>query len=208
MFAGRISTGRASAIILAGGASSRMGCDKAGIELYGKTLLQIAHDELERYFNRIVISIRPGQRKRYEQLGLKLAVFVEDELFGRGPLGGIYSVMNAVESRMYFAVACDMPFLSGRLAAGMIAAAGDYYDVVIPRTGDGHLHPLHAVYRRTCLPHIRRQLEIEKNNKIIDFFDKVKVLFFDENIMREFGTDPRCLSNINTRGDLERILIR
>ena len=203
----KISPGRASAMILAGGASSRMGSDKAGIEFNGRTLLQIAHDELAAHFDRIIISIQSAKAKQYH-LAEPDAVYVEDEPPGCGPLGGIYSVMNAVECELYFAVACDMPFLSGRLAAGMVTAAGDEYDVVILRTEDNYVHPLHAVYRSSCLPHIHHQLKFEKNNKIIDFFNKVKVLFCDEKFIRKFDSNMRCLENINTRGDLKRILSR
>lgn len=207
MSMGKISKHRASAVILTGGESSRMGFDKAAIKLNGRTLTQNAHEELYRYFDQVVISIQ-AERQINFFVESSTAVFVEDELPGRGPLGGIYSVMNSVKSELYFAVACDMPFVSGPLAAAMIAAAGDDYDIVIPRTGVRHLHPLHAVYRRTCLPLIHAQLLIEKNNRIIDFFDKVRVLFHDEDLLSVFDPGIRCLDNINTYSDLERIRAR
>lgn len=203
----RISPIRASAVILAGGVSSRMGSDKADIQFNGRTLLQIAHDELASYFDQVIISIQSGKDKKY-LLPESNVVFVDDKIAGRGPLGGIYSVMNSVKSELYFVVACDMPFASGRLATEMISTAGENYDVVIPRTSDNYLHPLHAIYRRTCLPHIHAQLLGGKNNKIIGFFDKVRVSFCTEDFVRVYDPNMQCLDNINTRSDLKRILAR
>ncbi len=195
---------KAVAVILAGGLSSRMGENKAEIKFRGTSMLERLEQELSAYFEKVMISTRAGTSSQLVATGT-IGEIVEDVLPGRGPLGGLFSVMKYVESELYFAAACDMPFPDGQLAAGMIRAASDTFDVVIPRMNNGNLHPLFAVYRRTCLPFIDAQLKT-RNNKIIDFFDRVNVLYYDEVLLRDADPQLRCLENVNTREDLERII--
>lgn len=200
----KIPAHQAVAVILAGGASTRMGTDKASIRINGVTLLARVEKELAAHFETVVISTREEFRERYEsEDNHRRLIF--DLIPGRGPLGGIYSVMKELESELYFAAACDMPFLDGRIAAAMIASAGDSFDVVVPRMKNGHLHPLHAIYRKTCLPHISRQLEAH-SNKIIDLYMDAKVHYLDQDERLMYGLTPLYLENLNTRKDLDAVL--
>ena len=201
----KIPAHRAVAVILAGGASTRMGTDKASIRINGVTLLDRAEQEFAAHFETVVISTREEYGKRYASKdGRRRLIF--DLIPGRGPLGGIYSVMKELESELYFVAACDMPFLDGRIAAAMVASAGDY-DVVVPRMGNGHLHPLHAIYRETCLPHISRQLEA-RSNKIIDLYMDIKVNYLDQDARLVYSLIPAYLENVNTMKDLDAVLRR
>jgi len=97
-------SGGADAVILAGGASSRMGCDKSRIRLGRRTLL--------------------GHTKAaLQSTGLKPRVVASDRQSGLGPLGGIDTALrSARHSRLLF-VGCDMPFLSGELIDDFFCAA-------------------------------------------------------------------------------------
>lgn len=197
-----------AAIVLAGGRSSRLGRDKTALDFGGRTLLSRTVAGLADHFDTVVVSLgaqsrRPGELDELDKLPAETIV-AKDIFEGRGPLGGIHAAMTAVEAEYYFAAACDMPFLDPRLGLAMLDhAARGGFDVVIPRTPDGRTHPLHAVYGHSCLPHIQRQLE-DNMNKIIMFFDKVHVRYFERDDIVEI--DPQMLSffNINTEKDLER----
>jgi len=193
-------------IVLAGGRGERLGMDKAALELGGRTLLQRSVDTLAAVSGTIIISLRADQPapEAAAPAGARI-IFASDAHQGRGPLAGLHAAMRAVESSLYFAAACDMPFLNAELVRGMYSVAEEQNaDAVIPRLADGRFHPLHAVYRRSCLPHIARVLDEARTNRIIGFFDNVKVHWIEEPALR--ATDPELLSffNINTREDLER----
>ncbi len=141
-----------SVAILVGGRSTRMGRDKAGIEIGGCTLLarQIA----------LAWSLEPAEvlvsGRSDVPLGDRLVRVVDDERPGLGPLGGLASVLiSAVEPHLLL-LAVDLPALNAgmlhRLLAKRRAGVG-----VVPRTPRGW-EPTAAVYPRSLLPEIRRRL--------------------------------------------------
>lgn len=199
----KIPSGEAVGCILAGGLSTRMGYDKSSMKLDGRPVIETIESELSAVFEKVAFSIRKGTEERYKE-NSPARTLVEDIMPERGPIGGILSIMKAVESELYFVTACDMPFPNGAFAAQMIMKAQEGFDIVIPRMKSGHLHPLHAVYRKTCLPHIEEQLG-RGDNKIINFFDSVKVCYVEEEEMLKVDSGLSFLENINTISDLNRI---
>jgi len=188
-----------SAIILAGGQSSRLGQDKAFLTIDGRPLVARAVDHLARLSDDVLVVT--NDLNRYERLDLP-ARLVPDQQPGRGALMGIYSGLLATRHHHALAVACDMPFLSESLLRYMLPLA-EGYDVVIPCL-NGLLEPLHSIYSRECLPPIAQILG-RGQRQIIAFFGDVRVRqVLTEEIDR---FDPQHLSfvNINTLADWERV---
>lgn len=103
-------------IVLAGGASSRMGEDKARLKLNGGDLLSHAVLRLEEAGARPVIV--SGERPEYD--------CVPDEEPGRGPLGGLYSVIRSrpgLGGRLLLVTAVDTPGLSSHALERLLDAA-------------------------------------------------------------------------------------
>jgi molybdopterin-guanine dinucleotide biosynthesis protein A len=153
-----------SAVILAGGKSSRMGCDKAFLEIGGQTLLarqiQIVR---EAGATEVFISGRTGVD--YSAFGCRV---LHDQFPDAGPLAGIHAALLAVSNPLLFALAVDLPemtsaFLRG-LAAKSIAGAG-----VIPRVA-GQIEPLAAIYPRTAVELATTRLR-GNNFSVRDFAD-------------------------------------
>jgi molybdopterin-guanine dinucleotide biosynthesis protein A len=190
---------RASGVVLAGGKSSRLGEDKALLELGGDTLLARAVHALRPLTDDILIVA--NDPSKYEPLGLP-ARLVSDDFPGRGSLVGIYSGLRQTVHPCALVVACDMPFLNIALLRYMLGLV-EGYDVVIPQL-DGFLEPLHAVYRRSCLPAMHSLLD-RGRRQIIGFFPEVRVRYVEEHEIDRF--DPRHLSfvNINTAEDWARV---
>ena len=92
--------------ILAGGESSRMGRDKALLELNGVTLTAQTARLVESVAGRSAII---GDSVRLEGLSLRV---IEDDFPGAGPLGGIATALRASEAEWNLIVACDMPYLT------------------------------------------------------------------------------------------------
>ncbi|PJF39347.1 MAG: molybdopterin-guanine dinucleotide biosynthesis protein MobA, partial [Phototrophicales bacterium] len=97
-------------------------------------------------------------------------------------------------------VACDMPFLNVHLLKTLIDLRLNH-DAVVPNAL-GKLHPLHAVYSKTCLPVIRQQIEQEQL-RIIDIFSKLSVRYLEEPQLRQIDPQLFSLLNLNRPQDIQ-----
>jgi molybdopterin-guanine dinucleotide biosynthesis protein A len=201
-----------SAVVLAGGDSRRMGTDKAFLKMPGgEPLIEAILSKLAPLSDEIILVANRTQG--YERLGVEL---VADIYPGKGSLGGIYTGLWAMSHSHGLVVACDMPFLKPSLLRYMLVMAPEY-DVVVPQavpwgglkapkeeTAKEHLlHPLHAVYSKSCLEPMKDLLE-SGDLRIISFYPQVRVRYVEEGEIDIF--DPKHLSffNINTPADLRR----
>ena len=177
----------------------RLGADKSFLLLDGQALIVRTVQLLSVLSNDLIIVTNTPER--LESLGLA-ARLVTDERPDEGSLMGIYSGLKAARHPHTLVVACDMPFLSLPLLHYMLSIVPGY-DAVVPRLA-GMLEPLHAVYGRTCLPHIARLLD-EGRRKIVAFFPYVRIRYVEECEIDPF--DPLHLSfvNINTPQDWEQV---
>jgi len=156
-----------NAVILVGGKSSRMGTNKAFLELKGKTFIELQIELLREMFDEISISANTPSEYEY----LNLPIF-KDIYPGKGPLGGIYTSLINSSSLHTFMLACDMPFVGPELIKHLKDLTKEY-DVVIPKSENG-LEPLHAFYSKNCIEPIKRELD-ENNLRIRSFFPQVNV---------------------------------
>ncbi len=184
-----------SAVVLAGGQSSRLGMDKSLVTVNGRPLIEQIVAKLVTLSDDVIIVT--NSTGKYDYLEVRL---VSDIYPGKGALGGIYSGLKAATNTYSLVVACDMPFLDLNLLRYMILLAPGH-DVVIPRI-EGLTEPLHAIYSKGCLEPIGRLLA-RGGLKIIDLFPEVRVRYVGEDEVDIF--DPQHLSffNVNTPEDLE-----
>jgi len=185
------------AVILAGGKSSRMGRDKALIDVAGRPLIRVLADRLLSLTRNVFISANADSVYRF----LNLPV-IPDLYSEQGPLAGIHAVMRTFDAEFYITLACDLPHASAALFSAMLDAA-EGFDAVIPLSSNGRAHPLCAVYRATCLSVIEDALQ-KGANKTIDVFSEsvLRTRWFhpEEGFFRETE-----LANINTQEDLQRL---
>lgn len=187
---------KACGVILAGGQSSRMGTNKALLELEGETLIQRLARRFTDWFEQVVIVTNTPEL--YTFLGLPM---VGDRIPGLGPLGGLEAGLTASRYEHAFFCAVDMPFVSEGLVRQMLALAPGY-DLVVPLL-DGEYEPMHAVYGKGCLPSISRNLE-SRRLKLIGFYEGVRRLELTESQIRRFGDPQRLFFNCNTPEDLDQ----
>jgi molybdopterin-guanine dinucleotide biosynthesis protein A len=179
-----------SAIVLAGGRSSRMGAPKAALDWHGTSLLRRVTGVLMRLADPVVVVHAPGQELPELPEGVLLAV---DEQPGRGPLEGIAAGMRALHGRAdaAFVSSTDAPFLHPAFVRG-VAAALDGADAVLPVAG-GHNHPLAALYRLSLLPAVE-QLLSEQRMRPFYLFETANTRMLDEPQLQR----PESLRNVNT----------
>jgi molybdopterin-guanine dinucleotide biosynthesis protein A len=190
----------ASAIVLAGGKSSRMGTPKALLLFDGEPLIVHLVTTLRRVFAEVVVVAAPGQ-----DLPSMPVTLVRDEVAYQGPVGGICYGLRASGEDVSFVTACDSAFLSTRLISHLLSQTAQH-DVVVPHW-QGRLQPLHAVYRRSVLPLLEGQLARNELRPVF-LFDKVRTRRIDEEEIRLFDPEGLSFFNMNTPEDYAEALDR
>lgn len=191
-------TPNASAAVLAGGLSRRMGRDKALIEIGGRPMLA-----------RIIAGIRPlfddiavigGDSRRYGSFGVPVRGDIRP---GCGSLGGIYTALATALSPVVFCAACDMPFLNPHLVAFLLGVMRESECQAVLPSIDGEAEPLCAVYSRSILPVIERDLD-GGVRRIKSTLSSLAVRTVEPDELRPYDPELRTFFNINTPEDLER----
>jgi molybdenum cofactor guanylyltransferase len=188
---------RVSGVILAGGKSRRMGGSPKALLLFDRRpLIQHIAETLTTILSECVVVTNSPEL--YGFLNLPM---VGDVYPNGGSLGGIYSGLGAVAGDAALCVACDMPFLSPGLVQ-YLADRADEADVVIPDAA-GELQTLHAVYGKACLVPMERRLRAGQL-KITGFFDEVRVLRLDHEVIARTADPALTFMNLNTPDDVAR----
>jgi len=192
-------------IILAGGSSERLGCDKCLMDLAGKPLIKHVYDRVKGYVDEVLVVVSSDeQRKIYSRLfppGVKVLIDFND---GRCPLIGALTGFMKAEGVYSVLIPCDTPFISGDVIELLFEAAFNV-NASIPRWPNGYIEPLQAVYRtRPAL----KAAEIAFRNgerRMQSMISRLRrVRYISTIVLKEF--DPRLLSlfNVNTPLDLRR----
>jgi molybdopterin-guanine dinucleotide biosynthesis protein A len=126
--------------VFVGGAGSRMGGVAKGLlrTSDGMTIIQRWRTLLGELGVRVVLV---GSAQGYTHLGIPI---VGDEPHGIGPLGGLAALLRHAGEAPALALACDMPFVTGRLVRRLLSASPEA-PIVAPRR-DGLWEPLCARY--------------------------------------------------------------
>jgi molybdopterin-guanine dinucleotide biosynthesis protein A len=179
--------------VQAGGASSRMGEDKALKPFLGHPLIQRVIDRLSPIADELIVTT--NHPAEYDFLKLRL---IPDLKPGRGALGGLYTAIASAAHPIVAVVACDMPFASTRLIEAMSRLLVEKEaDVLIAKSDEGY-EPFHAVYRReTCLPAIESAMNADLW-KVIAWFPQVKVHTLDAEQIKLLDPDGLAFWNVNT----------
>ncbi len=182
--------------VLAGGKSTRMGSDKAFLELGGRTLLARTLDLAASIDSPVMIV---GERTKFARFGL----VVQDLYHEHGPLGGIQAALATTATELNLMLAVDLPFLRPEFLRYLISRARESSAIVTVPRALGGLQPLCAVYRKGFLEPADRSLRAEKN-KIDALFAEVETRAIDQNELRNAGFGEEMFRNVNTPDDWER----
>jgi len=183
-------------IILAGGNNSRMGINKAFLEIDGKRLIDNILSIYQRIFSEIIIVTNdPFPYREFLD-----TIIVTDIYKEKGSLGGIYTGLFYAVNDYSFIAACDMPYLNKDFILYMIEQIGKN-DIIVPELPEG-FQALHAIYSRRCLPAIKKMILTDKL-KIAGLYKDMRLLKITEEKIKLFNTDGRLFLNINTPEDLK-----
>lgn len=179
---------RATAVVLAGGASSRMGMDKAQLVVEGAPLVERIRDRLSPCFDEMLLSVSEPP-DHGPPAGLRVVV---DRTPGLGPLEGIASSLAAAEGDVCFVTACDVPDVSLPLVYRLLAYSEEY-DAVLPSFRPGTVEPLFGVYTRGAAEAADKALRmgLRKASSVLELCGA--------KIVRE--AEPAWYANLNTPDD-------
>jgi molybdopterin-guanine dinucleotide biosynthesis protein A len=195
-------TAQMVAHVLAGGASSRFGKDKALVKLGGKPMLARMLDLLAAVPLPDVAIV--GSAEKYGHFGTPC---IADRWPGEGPLGGILSAMLHTREtkpgcQWNLILSCDMPFLTRDWIAHLVKhGEKSEADVVLPHSASGP-EPLCACYRTEVVEPLVRVFE-NGVRKITQALQQVAVEVLDERDWKRFDTAGRLFWNMNTPADYE-----
>lgn len=177
-------------VILAGGASSRMGSNKALLPSRQGRFIQSVYRRLTTLFDDVLVVTNTPEQ--YSFLGCRK---VADIYSGMGALAGIHAGLRHCATTHIFVSACDMPNLNEELIR-YLAGRADGHDVAIPESPHG-VEPLHAVYGVGALPAIEEVLDAGKR-RIVSFFPRVRLQLVGQAEVARLDPEFRSFRNINT----------
>jgi molybdopterin-guanine dinucleotide biosynthesis protein A len=184
-------------VIQAGGASKRMGQDKALIPFLGRPLIQRVIQRVGGLGDELVINTN-----RPEAYGFLNLPLYPDVIPERGALGGLYTALMTARHPLVAVIACDMPFAHpGLLAEERRLLEESGCDGVIPITVHG-TEPFHAVYRReTCLLLVKAALDAGKW-RVDSWFGEASLKFMPMEDILKFDPYGLVFRNVNTPDEL------
>ncbi|MDQ0338935.1 molybdopterin-guanine dinucleotide biosynthesis protein A [Caldalkalibacillus uzonensis] len=198
-----------TSIILAGGASRRMGQTKALLTIQNQTMVERLSELLSPFSTDIVIVVRQEDHDQIASLfreGKSVHLVQDDPRYkGYGPLAGMYTGMKAVFSPYYFVCACDMPCLDKDYLHGLKQLIQEQpgHEAYVPLSG-GKYQPFAGVYRN-----LAAQIEelLERGEKRwSDLFSKLKKGYLiQEEEWQTWTKQPDPFFNMNTPQDYNKI---
>lgn len=181
-------------VILAGGHSSRMGTDKALLEINGKRFIGAIADEMSFFAEKYIA------RGAMEEITEGTWQVIPDIYPDCGPLGGLHAALTACKSDALLCVPCDMPLIGAELANELCAHLSEEYDAVIVKDTDGRIHPVCGIYKKTAADVIEQQL-LTGNYRMMHVLDRLRITY----VIPDDPMKEKQLSNINTPEDLRML---
>jgi len=179
----------ATAVILCGGDSRRMGRDKANLLLHDRTLLDHALHLVCPLFPRVLLAVRRPRA------GWSLPQ-VYDVPTCAGPMAGVAAALAQARTPWVFVLACDMPFVSGGLIRCLAELRAER-DAVVP-VWQRMPQPLVGFYHRRALSRLRQQMRTGLFG-MIRLLESLNVDYVCESL---WGGHPYMLKDLDTPEDL------
>lgn len=178
-----------SAAVLAGGRSTRMGADKAGLLFRGMTLAAYQAEKFKSLgLNDLMLS---GWQQE-----IPGARFVPDELPARGPLSGIHACLGAAEHDAVLFLSVDVPLVPVETLRALLDA---HTGGVTLLSVDGVPQPLIGVYDRRLRP-AAEEILMSENTAVRRLYEICPPRLL------EYKGDPVLMRNCNMPEDYEWLL--
>jgi len=133
---------------------------------------------------------------------------VPDQFPGAGPVAGLHAGLDAAAHDLVLLLAVDMPLVNLDLL-GYLASLAPGFDAVVPQVPHPQTRvpvpePLHACYRRSCLPAISAHLAAG-HRRMVSFLPDVKTRFVPPEEIASLDPDFLSFLNVNTPEEWEEV---
>ena len=195
-----------TAIILAGGFSSRFGTDKGLLKIANRSLILYVTEIASLITDEIFIVTNSNRKielysKEVKNLKIKYFLDLYNDI---GPLAGIYTGLINSKKEYSLIIPFDTPFLSKKILFLLIKLCEDK-NAIIPRWPNGHIEPLHAVYKTKMAFTAAKDAIANKEKKVSAMIQRIDdVCYISTNSLRKYDPTLQTFLNINTPLDLEK----
>ncbi|MEG2537979.1 MAG: molybdenum cofactor guanylyltransferase [Clostridium sp.] len=185
-----------TAVILAGGKSSRMGFDKKDLVINDMRLLEKLTHELRNAFSEVILITN-------KENTLYIFDYVSPDIIeSMGPLSGIYTGLTYAKSKFVYFIACDMPIINYEYIEYMKQQIeSDLSSVACVTRYENWIEPFNSFYSKDLAHKIKEYLDSNRRS-IYSFLKENNTLYIDEEIARSFSNDFRMFYNLNTKEDV------
>jgi len=194
-----------SAIVLAGGFSTRFGQDKALLMLGAKPLVIHVLDRVANIVDeKIVVVSKEQQKDNVEKIVKGKAKIVVDEYKTQTPLAGAYTGFGHAKNEHSLLLSCDTPFVNIEIAQLLLETCINK-TASIPRWSEGYIEPLQAAYHtKSALKASQTALEEGKLNMRAMISRLHNVRYISTMVLQQLDPKLYTFLNINTQTDLKR----
>ena len=182
-------------VILAGGKSTRMGRDKANLEIQDKTFIKKLAQELDFFDEKLIAR---GLNEEFEGIDWEI---IPDLYAGCGPIGGLHSALKNCRSEALFCLPCDIPLLETSLFQWLIQFLDKEHDAVVCVTPDGKRHPLSGIYWKNAAVVLEEQIS-KGDNRMMNALKKMRIKY----VVVDSKNKEDQLFNVNTPQDYRRLI--
>ena len=196
-----------SAIVLAGGFSSRFGQDKGLLELADKPLIRHVTDAIDPLVDEVVVVTKSRERVlKYSNVLVADVHFVVDVCEARSPLIGALTGFGSAHGKYSLLLPFDTPFISEQVVS-LLFELCQGKAAVIPRWPNGYIEPLNAVYHTKLALEAAENAVTEGKLKVRALIEKLQGVRYISTIAIQ-QLDPELLTffNVNTPADLNKAM--
>jgi len=194
-----------SAIVLAGGCSTRLGQDKGLLQLGKKPLAKHVLDSVEDLVNETILVVGSNsQRSEYEEYTDSETRIVVDKTDIQAPLVGALTGFESARGEYSLVLSCDVPFVSQSILSLLLDLSVNK-NAVIPRWPNGYVEPLQAVYRTKAARVASSEALDEGRLDMQAMVEKLQgIRYVSTLVLRQLDPELKTFFNVNTLLDLKK----
>jgi len=178
-----------SAIILAGGKSSRMGSEKGFLEVNGKNFMSRIIAAVKPFVSDIIIV---SDNAAYDIFECKRH---DDLIKNSGPLAGLFTGLFYSESDTNLVLSCDVPLINEAVIQQLLMSFDAKYEANQLQS-EGKTMPLVAIYKKQCMhPFLEQLKKGERRLRTVVEQLRTKTITIDKEL-------APLIRNINTPSEL------
>lgn len=194
-----------SAVILAGGISSRFGQNKGLLQLADKPLIRYVTDAVDGIVNEtIIVASSKAQAASFAEVIGSNTRIVIDASDMQCPLIGALTGFENAHGKYSLLLACDTPMLSKDVLSLLLELCINRNAVVV-RWPNGYIEPLQAVYCTEAALQAARNALNEEKSDMRSMVERLRgVRYVSTLILQQLDPELRTLFNVNTPLDFKR----